>query len=128
MAELSRCVAERLSIPPEAMVNIILADDNRMTELNNRFLGKKITTDCLSFNLDNTKPDFGEWIFGEVYVGQEEAKRQSREVGSSEKKEIALLIVHGLLHLMGWTDDTEQSQREMMTKALGLLNKYWVEQ
>jgi probable rRNA maturation factor len=128
LVELARFVAERLSIPPEAIINIILADDDRMNELNDRFRGEKVTTDCLSFNLDNTKPDFGEWVFGEVYVGQEVAKRQSQEVGSSEKKELALLIVHGLLHLTGWDDDTERSRREMMTEALGLLNEYWVEQ
>jgi probable rRNA maturation factor len=128
LERLARSAAKKLNIPSEAIVNIILADDIKMTELNAQFLGEEETTDCLSFNLDSSKPDFGQWVFGEVYVGQEVAKRQSQALGTGERKELALLIIHGLLHLVGWTDDTEQRQREMMDEALLLLNEFWADQ
>ena len=120
-------VADRLSIPPDASVNIVLTDDAHMTALNLKYLGSGNSTDCMAFNIDAQKPQVGEWVFGEVYVGMEVAERQGVEASWGKEKEVAMLIIHGLLHLTGRRDDSDERREAMMSEAMGLLTEFWEE-
>jgi len=80
-------------------VNIVLADDATLADLNQRFKKRTGPTDVLSFPLG--EEDF----LGEVYVSIDRARDQAREYGESEERETKRLVLHGLLHLLGYTHE-----------------------
>jgi probable rRNA maturation factor len=94
---------------PETTVSVVLADDAEITTLNSRYLHKKRTTDVLSFDLsenENTQ------IF-ELIVNAQMATRQAHARQHDPASELALYIVHGLLHNLGF-DDSSTTHAETM--------------
>lgn len=103
-------------------VNIVITDDDQLHELNLQFRGIDRTTDVLSFNLvdsdDTDSPQIplaamGHQL-GEVYISWQAATRQANVAGHSVHHEVVFLAVHGVLHLLGYNDDTEVELQEMM--------------
>jgi probable rRNA maturation factor len=91
-------------------VSIAIVDDNEIRELNRRFLNRKTTTDCLSFDLSDDEKE--QKIFDLVVNGQM-ALRQANLRGHSGKAELALYITHGLLHNLGFDDSADGRARKM---------------
>ena len=91
-------------------ISVAIVDDAEIKELNTRFLDHETTTDCLSFDLS----DAGEKsrIF-ELIVNGEMAVRQGGLRGHSSEAELALYVVHGLLHNLGFDDSTPGAARKM---------------
>lgn len=116
----------------EAAVGIVITDDTTLRDLNLRFRGIDEVTDVLSFNMISGKdpkdkqqgedidtfPDApGEQsIDGEVIISYPQAIRQAKEHGVREEEEIALLVVHGILHLLG--HDHMVPSEEVIMKTL----------
>jgi len=104
-------------------INIILTDDETITSLHGGFLGEATPTDVISFNLGEDLPqdesispeERAEDIWGEIYISMDQAQRQADELGETLNKEIAILAVHGLLHLAGHKDDTPEERQNMFT-------------
>jgi rRNA maturation RNase YbeY len=90
-------------------VNIVLCDDDRLQELNRRFLGHDYPTDVVAFPLGDG-PDA---LDGEVYVSLDRAEEQARTVGVSFENEVCRLVVHGLLHLLGYDDRDGDAATQM---------------
>ena len=84
-------------------ISVVLVCDARMKNLNKRYKDRDKVTDVLAFD------------YGEVVICLPQAKRQARELGHSLKKELSILLIHGILHLAGYNDETKQ-QREKMIK------------
>ena len=102
--------SERTSLP----VDVILIDDDFMKKLNRKFTRRRKTTDVLSFGMkegENTGVDYPG--LGDIYVSLDQAKRQASEYGISLKEETSRLVIHGLLHLLGY-DHKNKKQAEMM--------------
>ncbi len=94
------------------VVSIAIVDDARIRKLNSRFLNRKSTTDCLSFDLSDSKGPKSPKLF-ELIVNGEMAVRQANMRGHSSEAELALYITHGLLHNFGFDDSTESKARKM---------------
>ncbi len=94
---------------PDATVSIVFIEDKKMIELNSAYLEHHYTTDVLSFTLSEKK----EQLEGEVYINVAQAKRQAKEYRVSARNEIGRLIVHGVLHLLGYEDDTTKKKLRM---------------
>jgi len=90
-------------------VNVVLCDDDLITELNERFRGRGTATDVLAFPFE--EEDF----LGEVYVSLDRVQRQAEEYGVSLEDELRRLVVHGLLHLLGYT---HEQMRPLMERYL----------
>jgi probable rRNA maturation factor len=123
--ELSQLAAEVVASKPELRdrtINIVLTDDAKVTELGGGYLGDDSITDVIAFNLGEDLPhnesvneaDKEEDIWGEVYVSVEQAERQADAAGHTLNRELAILIVHGLLHLTGCEDDTPETKKAML--------------
>ncbi len=95
----------------QAEVKIVFIDDPTIHSLNKKFLMHDTVTDVLSFQLEEE----GGVIEGEVYVCIDQAVRQAREYGVTVRNEIARLVIHGMLHLIGY-DDTTQEEKSAMKK------------
>ncbi len=82
---------------------MVLGDDEMLAELNERYMNREGPTDVLAF-------DFGEEEFlGEVYVSVDRASEQAAEHGVSTDEEMRRLVLHGLLHLLGYSHEQMES-------------------
>lgn len=105
---------------------IVFIDDERMHELNKNYRGIDRTTDVLSFAFeDNNKICYNIRQLGEIYVSIPKMKAQAKEYGHSQKRELAFLVVHGLLHLLGY-DHTlgVEEEKVMFEKQELVLNEF----
>jgi probable rRNA maturation factor len=89
-------------------LDIIYCRDRDILPLNLRFKGKARSTDVLAFDLREP----GQRV-GEVYVNLEMAKRQAVENNVSYIEEVKRLTVHGVLHLLGYDDNTSKKRSRM---------------
>jgi len=96
-------------------VSFALVNGRRMKKLNKKYLGRDESTDVLAFPMKEKLPD-GVYFLGEIVVNADAARRQAREYKVSEKEELARLITHGALHLLGYSDRSKK-QREKMKKV-----------
>jgi len=97
-------------------ISVAIVDDAQITKLNARFLGRNAVTDCLSFDLsDSRAPRAGgpSQRTLDVIVNGELAVRQAALRGHSAEAELALYITHGLLHQLGFDDCTASKARKM---------------
>lgn len=113
----ARRALEALSCPP-SRISLLIADEPRVQELNRRYLGREGSTDVLSFPLNGegfpTPPHHLPYL-GEVVLCLPQALLQAQERGHPIQREVALLLGHGLLHLLGY-DDTSPEKRRLMRR------------
>jgi probable rRNA maturation factor len=109
--KLVRAVLDRFGLS-KATVSIAIVDDAEIRKLNARFLNRKSNTDCLSFDLSDTRDSQSPKLF-ELIVNGEMAVRQAKLRGHASQAELALYITHGLLHNLGFDDSTESKARKM---------------
>ncbi|HWQ03875.1 MAG TPA: rRNA maturation RNase YbeY [Longilinea sp.] len=108
-------------LPAQSDVSIVIADNAKLQELNNQFLGIDAPTDVLSFPSDEFDPDSGEPYLGDIILSLPKAKSQAEEAGHSLAAEIQLLIVHGTLHLLGHDHAEDSEKHEMWKHQLAIL-------
>ena len=93
----------------KAELSLLLMNNPAMQRLNARYRRKNAPTDVLSFSSVGTLPG-GEKILGDVVISVEQAKRQARERKKTLEEELEALLIHGILHLLGY--DHERSPEE----------------
>lgn len=101
--------------PWSAGVKVCL--DQEMQALHDQYMDINETTDVMAFPSDE------EAYLGDVIVCKDEADRQAKDRGHDPKAELQFYILHGLLHLLGYDDKTDQQKEEMLsiqTQALSL--------
>ena len=97
-------------------LSIILSDDARLHELNLNYLGVNAPTDVLSFPASETDPETGTHYLGDILISAPRAQVQAEAAGHSLEAEVQLLVVHGVLHLLGY-DHAEPEEKRRMWKA-----------
>ncbi len=113
---------------PAAQISVALVDDDRIAQLNEHHLNHQYPTDVLAFDLRNNAParsslngkevdgftiGDGKPIDGEIVVSFETAAREAGERGHGIDAELALYVVHGTLHLLGYDDRHERDAARM---------------
>lgn len=96
----------------QAEISIIIVDDEYIIGLNQEYLNKNTTTDVISFNLSD---EGAEQLEGEVYANIEQITRQASDFHVPLEEEIFRIVIHGLLHLLGF-DDQNGKQKQIMTE------------
>jgi probable rRNA maturation factor len=91
----------------DAELSVALIDDEGIKELNSTYRGIDSPTDVLSF------PQEDEHILGDIVISLETAKRQAIEGGHSFHKEMCILLIHGILHLIGYDHEEDGEAEEM---------------
>ena len=107
-----------------AGVTLLLASDAAVRRLNSRFRGVDAVTDVLSFraegDLEPSRPHLGE-----IAISVPQAARQAKRAGWSLKSEMALLLTHGFLHLLGHDHETDggtmrRLEEDLLSRAAGV--------
>jgi rRNA maturation RNase YbeY len=113
---------ELYDVPPQAVVEVTVADDALLAELNREYRRREGPTDVLAFPIgrDPVEPE-QIWLWGEVYVSVDRAREQAERRRVAVDEELAALVTHGLLHLAGYDDDSDQARAEMERAASDLM-------
>jgi rRNA maturation RNase YbeY len=104
---------------PSASVSVVFIDSRRARALNRRFLGHDWVTDVLSFPLASPPA-----VEGEVYVNLDRARAQAEQLGLAFGNEVLRLVVHGVLHLLGYDDSTPARWRRMEKRQEALVRRF----
>lgn len=93
-------------------VTLVLTDDAGIRDLNGRFRDKDRPTDVLAFPL-HEEDELGEVYLGDVIISIERAREQAPRFRNDPESELARLVVHGLLHLLGYDHHRPADGRKM---------------
>ncbi len=91
-------------------ITVALVGDKTIKRLNKIYLGVNYATDVLAF------PGEGNF-YGEIVIDYQQIKRQAKRYNNTIKDELIFVLVHGLLHLIGYDDKTERQRKRMMKLA-----------
>lgn len=93
----------------EAVIDVILVDNERIQKLNQQFLHKNSATDVIAFPIDE-----GEGLFeGEIYISVEQVMKNASEYSVPFEDEFKRMVVHGILHFLGYDDKTVEEKQSM---------------
>ncbi len=98
-------------------VTVLFADDREVHDLNLRYRGKDKPTDVLSFPAEGPFPP-GEETLGDIVISVETAAAQARRRTRSLDSELRVLLIHGVLHLLGYDHETDDGEMESLEKAI----------
>ncbi len=104
---ISGCL-ERLG-RPESEVHVLITGDDRIRDLNRRYRDIDLATDVLSFPDGDLLPS-GLTLLGEIVISLETARLQAADLGHDELRELAELVLHGVLHLLGYDHDKDRGK------------------
>lgn len=122
--ELCRRLVEHVALRERARIDaltVVLADHQTVLELNRKHLSHDYMTDVLAFDYrddpaaqrDDKAADGDLHIDGEIFVDLDTARERYEEFGTSFQSETLRYLVHGLLHLIGYSDDSPRGKAEM---------------
>jgi probable rRNA maturation factor len=142
-AELARQVLMARGVKGETEVSLLFVDEDAIAQLNEQFLGKKGPTDVLSFPIEDEpgptgrSPDFGGTgpgtmaeqgtltLLGDVVICPSVAAVNATEHEVTLDDEVALLVVHGLLHLLGMDHEKDAEAERMEALEQQLLDRFY---
>jgi probable rRNA maturation factor len=111
--------SEEMSFP----VDVIFVDDDFMKRLNREFTRRRKTTDVLSFGMKEGEDGGVDYPgLGDIYISLDQAKRQAIKYNVSFKEEIRRIVIHGLLHLLGYDHKNKKQAKIMKEKEDAYLN------
>jgi probable rRNA maturation factor len=111
-----------MEISSESDLSILVEDDLYIQQLNNEFIGDDAPTDVLSFPAGHLDPDTGHVYLGDVIISFPTANKQAIQAGHSLETEISLLVVHGVLHLLGYDHDKPEGKTKMWSAQSQILD------
>ena len=100
-------------------VSVIFCSDNYILDINQRFLQHDYFTDIITFDYSE-----GSKISGDLFISVDSVKENSIEYGTDFENELHRVIVHGILHLIGYDDHTDEDVRKMRSKENYYLSLY----
>lgn len=108
---------EESGIKNKTEISLVICGEKKIKNLNRLYRKKDKTTDVLSFG--DQKSDFiaapdGTLQLGEIFICYPVAERQAQKAGHSLEKEMAILLVHGILHLAGYNHERSKTEKEKM--------------
>jgi len=129
---LAEAILAEEGYPESAEVTVALLDEDELAVRNERHLGRSGPTDVLAFPVEalrpghvpETAPDGPPLMVGDVLIAPAYVRRQASESGEAFEREMALMVAHGILHLLGYDHEEgadaermEARERELLAKA-----------
>ena len=114
---LDREVKCGVNVAEDSNLNVVLVDEDEIRKLNSEFRGVDHPTDVLSFLYSD------EDEFGEVVICPDVVKKNAKEHGSPFVEEFLRVLIHGVLHLLGYDHENEEDERRMFEKQENFLRE-----
>jgi probable rRNA maturation factor len=119
------------NMPPNVEISLVMTDQERIRQLNLEYRGLDQPTDVLSFSMSEVKegeepeafigPPDGYVHLGEVIISYPQALSQAQERQHSIRKELGILVVHGVLHILGYDHMTPEEEPAMLKRQGDIL-------
>ena len=127
----ARHALDEMGVNPLAELSVLLVDVEYMAELNHRWMDGDGPTDVLAFPMDEGSVDHGPGegggepaLLGDIVLCPEVAAKQAATAGHATIDELALLTVHGTLHLLGYDHAEPEEEAEMFGLQARLLDSW----
>ena len=132
LVALATFALSQLRIHPQAELSILLVDEDTMAAYHEKYMDEGGPTDVLSFPMDEMRPpadseDPPEGLLGDIVLCPAVTSRQAAEHGRQPDEEAEYLLVHGLLHLLGF-DHADEAEKAEMFDCKDKLLAAWVEE
>ena len=98
-------------------INVVLVSDKEIKKLNKKFRDVGRITDVISFKF-GSKP-----VMGDIYIARNRSQKQAKKVKNSWQEELSYLVIHGILHLLDYTDYTKANRLRMFAKQDKIFNE-----
>lgn len=125
---LGKHLYEGLYVHPDSELAIVFVDNDAMSALHQEWMGLEGPTDVMSFPMDELRPGSehtpSEGLLGDIVISPEVAAQHAADGGHSIADEIALLVTHGMLHLLGFDHHDEDEKRQMFGTQDQLLEQF----
>lgn len=140
--EVSEFALREEGVLGEYQISLLFVDNEEIRKINNETRNIDKATDVLSFpmldfeegkvykdmyigfNFDETYKDGEELILGDMVLSLERAKEQSEDFGHSYEREVCYLVIHSILHLLGYDHMIEEEKIRMREREEEILNKF----
>ena len=101
-------------------LELIITDNQAIAKINNEYRGKDKATDVLSFPMETlfNGKDLSHIPLGSIIISADYVSLKSKELGHTRQDELALLFIHGILHLLGFDHEIDQGEMRVKEKAL----------
>ena len=128
---LAELVLAEEGYPKEAEATLLLVDEAEMTSYNERFLERNGPTDVLAFPVEQLIPGVApEWrapgpplLLGDVVISPSYVRKQAAEMDVTFEDEMALMVTHGILHLLGYDHEEDDEAERMESREREILAK-----
>lgn len=100
-------------------INVVFVDNRKIRELNKKYLHRPAVTDVIAFSYNTWSKK--ENFYGDIFISAEQAEKQAKDYRNTLKREIYFLVLHGILHLLGWKDNTAEQRKKMLEKQEEIL-------
>jgi probable rRNA maturation factor len=108
-------------------LTLVLTDEEKILRMNQEYAGIDHSTDVLAFPGAELDPDEDAFYFGDIIIALPVAQRQAEKAGHAVQAEVALLAVHGTLHLLGYDHGTQAEKDTMWAKQAAILKTLGLE-
>jgi len=115
------------SAPRQVELTIVISDDEQLRQLNDQFRSIDAPTDVLSFPADFVDPENDVPYLGDVLISYPRAEAQAQESGHPVMAELQLLVVHGVLHLLGYDHAGVEEKARMWAAQSEILRQLGLE-
>jgi rRNA maturation RNase YbeY len=102
-------------------LSILFTDDRHISELNGRYLNRKGPTNVLAFPMEDGVNDPPSVMLGDIVISLDTAEREAASTGESLVRTVDRLLIHGLLHLMGFDHERSDEEAEVMEEKEKML-------
>ena len=134
-SDLGLWVMDQMRVSTQSDLTILFVDPDPIAELHERWMSLEGPTDVMSFPMDELRPggrpdapDPGPAMLGDIVLCPEFAAKQAEAAGHSLGQELALLTVHGVLHLLGYDHAEPEEEKEMFALQRRLLEEWVADQ
>lgn len=131
LVSVARFVLGQMKVHPAAELSMVLVDSAAMADLHLRWMDLPGPTDVMAFPMDELEPggrpdgvELGPSMLGDIVLCPSFAEGQAVKAGHSLAKELALLTVHGVLHLLGYDHADPEEEKTMFALQDRLLNEW----
>jgi probable rRNA maturation factor len=135
LISVARFVIAQMNVNPAAELSMVLLDTAAMADLHMRWMDLPGPTDVMSFPMDELEPggrpdasDPGPSMLGDIVLCPQFAAEQAAAAGHDVEHELALLTVHGVLHLLGYDHAEPDEEKEMFSLQRQLLDDWYADQ
>jgi probable rRNA maturation factor len=111
----------------DSELSVLVTDDTRITAFNRQYFHCDRPTDVIAFPQSDTKSQIQPSILGDVVISVDTAERQAIERNHHLEDELSYLLIHGILHLLGYDDIKSVPRRKMRAKERSYLTEFHID-